>query len=72
MLRKTYIINSDIDSDIDNEINSEIDSEIINLNNRSKGTRLCYTFVWLSSCTISFLGGYLVRQQYFNICDGSL
>ncbi len=58
--------------------NSESDDselkEILNLDRSSRGNRACYLFVWLSSCAISFLGGYLIRKNYLENtnCDGSL
>ena len=60
------IYNSDTD---DSEL-----KEILNLDRSSRGNRACYLFVWLSSCAISFLGGYLIKQNYSDNtnCDGSL
>ena len=58
--------------------NSETDDselkEILNLDRSSRGNRACYVFVLLSSCAISFFGGYLIKQNSIdNInCDGSL
>lgn len=58
--------------------NSETDDselkEILNLDKPRRSSMACYVFVWLSSCAISFLGGYLIRQNYSENtnCDGSL
>ena len=58
--------------------NSETDDselkEILNLDKPRRGSRACYIFTWLTSCAISFLGGYLIRQNYSENtnCDGSL
>lgn len=48
--------------------------QIINLDTKERGNRVCYAFVCLSSCVISFIGGYLVKQYYVTDCvsDGSL
>lgn len=53
----------------DSELN-----EILNLDKPRQGSMSCYVFAWISSCAISFLGGYLIRQNYLENtnCDGSL